>query len=292
VVGVVAGLGLAAGLFLIWWSAWAPDPPGRPVTGPDEPSRDRGALRGTLHQAGLAGVTPSAILAASAAAAAAAFVVAAGASRVLSVGGCFALLAGWAPIGYVRAQARRRRATLRELWPEIVDNLTSAVRAGLSLPEALSQLGERGPAPLREPFAAFGRDYRVSGRFGDSLDALKDRLADPVADRICEALRVTREVGGSDLGRLLRSLSTFLREDARTRGELHARQTWTVNGARLAVAAPWIVLAMLSTRPEAVAAYDSTSGVIVLAVGGAVSWAAYRLMLRIGRLPEEERVLR
>jgi tight adherence protein B len=30
----------------------------------------------------------------------------------------------------------------------------------------------------------------------------------------------------------------------------------------------------------------------VLTVGGAVSVVAYRLMLRIGRLPEEERVLR
>jgi tight adherence protein B len=50
-------------------------------------------------------------------------------------------------------------------------------------------------------------------------------------------------VGGGDLGRLLRSLSTFLREDARTRSELESRQAWTVNGARLAVSAhettPW-----------------------------------------------------
>jgi tight adherence protein B len=156
----------------------------------------------------------------------------------------------------------------------------------------LTQLGDRGPAPLRPDFVAFGRDYAATGRFGDCLDRLKDRLADPVADQIVEALRLAREVGGSDLGRLLRNLSQFLREDARTRAELVTRQGWTVNAARLALAAPWVVLALLSLRPETVAAYDTAPGVAVLAVGGAVSVVAYRLMLRIGRLPEDERVLR
>jgi tight adherence protein B len=103
---------------------------------------------------------------------------------------------------------------------------------------------------------------------------------------------MAREVGGSDLGHLLRTLSAFLREDARTRAELETRQGWTVNAARLAVAAPWIVLSLLALRPEAVAAYNTTEGAAVLAVGGAMCVLAYRVMLRIGRLPDEERVLR
>jgi tight adherence protein B len=105
-------------------------------------------------------------------------------------------------------------------------------------------------------------------------------------------LRVAREVGGTDLGRLLRTLSQFLREDARTRAELETRQGWTVNAARLALAAPWVVLALLALRPDSVVAYNSAAGVLVLCVGGGVSLLAYRLMLRIGRLPTEERVLR
>ena len=45
-----------------------------------------------------------------------------------------------------------------------------------------------------------------------------------------EGLRIAREVGGGELGRLPRSLSGYLREDARTRSELESRQSWTVNG--------------------------------------------------------------
>jgi tight adherence protein B len=87
-------------------------------------------------------------------------------------------------------------------------------------------------------------------------------------------------------------LSGFLRDDARTRAELETRQGWTVNAARLGVAAPWLVLAFLATRPQAVSAYNSTGGALVLLVGGAVSLVAYRLMVRIARLPAERRVLR
>lgn len=61
---------------------------------------------------------------------------------------------------------------------------------------------------------------------------------------------MTRELGGTDLGRLLDTLADVLRENARTRSELEARQSWTVNGAKLAVAAPWIVVLLLSSRPE------------------------------------------
>jgi tight adherence protein B len=87
-------------------------------------------------------------------------------------------------------------------------------------------------------------------------------------------------------------LADFLRDSARTRSELEARQSWTVNAARLAVAAPWIILMLLATRPEAVAAYNTASGAAVLLGGLVVSLVCYRLMLRIGSLPEEERVLR
>ena len=108
-----------------------------------------------------------------------------------------------------------------------------------------------------------GRSRTTTGSPGGSttrLDRLKDRLSDPVGDRLVESLRIAREVGGTDLGHLLRTLSGFLREDARTRAELETRQSWTVNAARLAVAAPWAVLAMLSTNPESVAAYSTATG--------------------------------
>lgn len=283
--GALLGLALGAGLLLIWRSG--------PRRGAVRPTRNGWSQRRTamLRQAGVAGVDSNQLLALQVGSGVATFIITLLVTATVSISACFAIFGVAAPVVLVSRLRRRRTTELRELWPEIVDNLTSAVRAGLSLPEALSSLGTRGPEQLRGPFSRFGSRYRASGRFMYCLDLLKDDLADPVADRICETLRVAREVGGTDLGRVLRTLSTFLREDARTRAELETRQGWTVNAARLAVAAPWAVLLLLATQQTTLEAYDSATGTSLLVGGGLVCTVAYRLMMRIGRLPEERRVL-
>ncbi|HEU5034540.1 MAG TPA: type II secretion system F family protein [Mycobacteriales bacterium] len=283
--GAVLGLVFGLGLLLIWRSG-----PRRPARRPRPAAADRAAE--LLAQAGYHAIRPRQLLAVCVGIGAVVGTLVVAVSQSASIALAFGCFAGYSPIALVKMRRRQRTAELRDLWPDVVDNLASAIRAGLSLPEALAQLGSRGPEPLREPFHRFGEDYRATGRFGECLDRLKAALADPVADRIVESLRVAREVGGTDLGRLLRTLSQFLREDARTRAELETRQGWTISAARLALSAPWAVLALLALRPETVDAYDTAAGVAVLLIGGGVSLLAYRVMLRIARLPEEERVLR
>lgn len=279
--GVLCGLGV----FLIWWSAWEQPPIAFKQSGPKR-------LETLLLTAGIEKVSGRGFIASCVGLGLFTVLVIFIITASLSIAACFGLFGAWLPLAIVGWRARRRTAMLRELWPDVVDHLRSAIRAGLSLPEALVQLGGKGPEELRDLFREFGADYRSGGHFDSALNKLKERLADPVADRIIEALRLTREVGGSDLGRLLGTLAEFLRESARTRSELEARQSWTINGARLAVAAPWIVLMLLASRPEAVAAYNSVAGISVLGVGLLVSGICYWGMLRIGALPEDERVLR
>jgi tight adherence protein B len=283
-VGAALGMGVGVGLVLVWLAFTSPMPARR------TPTRS-GRTRRLLDRAGLSGTTVAGLWAVCGAIAVVAFVAVQVVSRTVTVALAFSLLAGYLPLAMLAGRARRRQRELAEVWPEAVDNLASAVRAGMSLPEALTQLGHRGPEPLREPFLAFGVDYQVTGRFAESLDRLKQRLADPVGDRVVEGLRIAREVGGGELGSLLRNLSGFLREDARTRSELESRQAWTVNGARLAVAAPWLVLLLLCFQREVIARYSSPAGVVVLVVGGGLCLVAYRAMVRIGRLPDERRVL-
>ncbi len=280
--GALVGLGVGVGLLLVW-SAFALPPTGKV----ERTSR----LRRVLAEAGLAHVGTSSVVAMCVFLAMAAGLVIQAVTGTPPIAVCFAVFAGYAPIGVVRSRARRRAREFAEVWPEAVDNLASAVRAGLSLPEALGNLGSRGPEALRPAFEAFAADYQLSGRFGDCLDRLKQRLADPVGDRVVEGLRVAREVGGGELGRLLRNLSGYLRDEARTRSEMEARQAWTVNGARLAVAAPWVVLLFMTGQGEVIQRYNSPAGVAVLAGGAAACVVAYRLMMRIGRLPVERRIL-
>jgi len=284
--GALLGLVFGCGLLLIWRSG--PRAPQRRATGPSWADR----RRELLHQAGVDGVGPLQLIGAETLCGLVAAVLVLALTRTVAVAVCFAVFGAVVPELVVRRLQRRRQVALREVWPEAIDHLASGVRAGLSLPEGLAGLAVRGPLELRPPFARFAAAHRASGRFGPCLDALKADLADPVGDRVCETLRVAREVGGSDLGTVLRTLSELLRADARTRAELETRQGWVVNGARLAVAAPWLVLLLLGARSTTLHAYDSAGGSLLLAVGAAVCLLAYRLMLRIGRLPQEQRVLR
>jgi tight adherence protein B len=285
--GGLLGLLFGVGLLLIWRSG--PRAPRRQLrTSPSANER----VAELLAQAGYVSVRPQQLYAVCVASGVIGFILVAGVSRAPTIGFAFGSFVGYAPVALVRRRRRQRATELRDVWPDVVDNLASAVRAGLSLPESLAQVAVRGPRALQPAFSAFAADYRATGRFGDCLDRLKAALADPTGDRVVESVRVAREVGGSDLGRLLRTLSQFLRDDARTRAELETRQGWTVGAARLALAAPWLILAMLSLRPDAVAAYDTAMGTAVLAGGAAISLTAYRIMLRIAALPESERVLR
>lgn len=282
--GLVVGLAFGVGAMLVLVALTDTSRP-RPRRPP------RSWLADSIAGAGLVGVTPQGLVATSLVLA---LVVGASFGLLTAtwpVSLAFALIAGAVPIVLVRQRAHRRRAEMRELWPDVVDNLASAVRAGMSLPDALGALGTRGPEPMREPFALVSADYRATGRFTDALDDLKERLADPTGDRLAESLRIAHEVGGADLGRLLRTLSAFLRDELRVRGELETRQGWVANAAKVAVAGPWALLALLSFRSTSIQAYQQPAGIAVLVVGAAVSVLAYRLMVRLGRLPEDERVM-
>jgi tight adherence protein B len=281
---LLLGLMLGAGLFLVWWSFWPREERVRSA------SRDS-RLRQLLAQSGVEQVGPAGVVAAMIGCGVVSLLLVFILTRAVPIALCFALFGSLVPWVVLKRQAKKRRTLLRDVWPDAVDHLRSAIRAGLTLPEALIQLGDKGPEELQPAFREFARDYRSGQRFTDALDQLKYRLADPVADRLVAALRLTRDVGGADIGNLLSTLSEFLREDARTRSELESRQSWTVNAARLAVAAPWIVLLLLGTQPEAVKVYQTLTGLLVLAAGLAVSALCYQLMLRIGSLPEEKRVL-
>lgn len=278
--GALLGLLFAVGVLLIVAST-------RPSAGNRTFQTSR--IQSLIYQADLAKVTPTALVTSCIAAA---FVLGSLTLIVTAIPMAALLGAGLAatsPIVLLRRRARQRAAQRRASWPDAVDTLVSGVRAGLSLPEAVGDLGRRGPAALRSQFTGFEAEYRANGSFTRALAIVQEQLADPVADHVVAALVIAWEVGGTDLGGVLRTLSAFLREDARTRGDIEARQSWTVNAARVSVAAPWLTLALLCTRPEAVAAYSSWWGAVILGAAAAMSFLAFRLMITIGRLPRDQR---
>ncbi|QPK80842.1 type II secretion system F family protein [Schaalia sp. ZJ405] len=198
------------------------------------------------------------------------------------------------PLPFVAVSSRARRIQLNayRLWPDVVDGIIAGVRAGIPIADILGDIADSGPEEFRPAFAHFRSEYAVHGRLHDAMDVLKGCLAHPVADRIVETLRIACQLGGADLVSLLRAQSVLLREDARIRGELRARQSWTVNSARLGVAAPWVILLLTARYPGAGAAWNSSRGAGVLLGGLIACVIAFWLMRFVGRMDAERRTMR
>jgi tight adherence protein B len=245
-----------------------------------------------IEESGVSGLSGGRFLSLTVVVSVVTFFLVAGITSSAVVGLVFAGLAGWSPWAWLTGRRTRRAQQISQAWPDVLGSLIASIRAGVSLPEALLYQRTRVPDALRPAFDSFSSAYRASGSFLVGLDALRSSASDPIADRVVVALSITHDVGGTDVVRTLRTLSDFVRDDLRTRAEVLARWSWTVVAARLAAAAPWLVLFMMSTRPEAARVYGSTTGVAVITVGGLATVTGYRLMLRAARLPGESRLSR
>ncbi|MFB7251735.1 type II secretion system F family protein [Microbacterium sp. NPDC056234] len=281
---LLVGAALAAGL-LLCASPWLWPVRDRAV----ERTPRAGALTSLLEEAGLGSIRSRTLIMVMLALAAATAAVVWLLTGLAALAVIAALAAAAAPVTYLRGRRLRLRKARRQLWPDVCDLLIAAIRVGLSLPDAVAGLAESAPQAVRPAFAVFARDLRATGRFESSLDRLKTALADPIADRIIETLRMARQVGGTDLTGVLRALSSSVREDAALRGEVEARQSWIHGAAVLGVVAPWVILGLLVMRPEGVDAYGTAEGVLVIIAGAAVSVLAFRIMVRVGRLAEPKR---
>src|SRR4051794_2830813 len=150
--GALIGLLFGIGLLLAWQSG--------PRRRHRAPHRSSFVSRTDelLTRAGIEAVRPGQFYALIGTCGLVAFIASVAVSSSPTIAFAFAIFGGAAPVGIVRYRERRRMTELRDLWPEVVDNIASAVRAGMALPEAVAEIAVRGPESLRRPFQRFAID--------------------------------------------------------------------------------------------------------------------------------------
>jgi len=286
--GLVAWLVGVVGLFIagVWLTFWSPS---KSVARPTLSGTALSSLAAQMERAGWASLSPKATIGAwlgfSMLVGAVVWIV--WPIAVLAPLAILATLFMGRAIVHSALSARERR--LRSMWPGVVDHIRQAVRSGAGVAEALRLTANRVPPELHSPFHTFTADLERGFLLDEALTNLKGNLSNPIADRIIEALRMAHEVGGRELSAVLESLQSSVRADIAVREEALAKQSWIRAASKLGVSAPWLVLLVISGRPETLAAYSSASGSGLLLAGAAASVVAYRMMARLGRLPEDER---
>jgi tight adherence protein B len=208
---------------------------------------------------------------------------------ILSFSVCVALLA--LALEALSVRARARALQVSDEWPSVLESLESAAQSGISLLDSIRDLAESSQLLVSQDFAFA---YQLCER-GIGLDAaltqLKQRFGLSICDSTIETLRLVNDSGGAGYLSALRHQGRAIRASSSVSQQIQAKQGWVLGTAKIAVAAPWLIVVLLSGRPENAAAYSSLQGSMLLLAGLAASVVAVYLISKIGRTDEQIRVL-
>ncbi len=226
-------------------------------------------------------------------------VVAAGAVTFLVVFGLTGLVAvslvpavvvATMPKAYFSRKRAQRLARVQEAWPDGLRDILSSVRSGASVPSAIENLAKFGPEPLREAFQGFDVYSRSLGVV-PALEMVKDDIADPTGDRIIEVLILAYERGGTVVPSILEDLAEATTRDLWTIEQVRTEALEQKINSRVVFVLPWIVLVAMTARSGAFRDfYSSPAGLMVVAIGGAMSLLGVLIASRLGAQISEPRV--
>jgi tight adherence protein B len=136
------------------------------------------------------------------------------------------LLGGAAPFAVVYARRQRRFNTFEEQFPEALDLLGRAVRAGHAFTTGFELIGKELPDPVAEEFRIAFQQQGLGLPLKEALGNLAVRMPLPDVRIFVSCLTIQREAGGN-LGELLDSMSHIVRERFKLRRQV---QIYTAEG--------------------------------------------------------------
>ncbi len=123
----------------------------------------------------------------------------------------------------IRVLADRRAEEITLVLPDVLDQLTISVEAGLGFESALARIASTDDHALAQEFGRMLQDIKLGTRRIDALDSLAQRSSVNDLRQVVLALRQAESLG-VPLARTLRSLSLDMREKRRFRAEERANQ--------------------------------------------------------------------
>ena len=125
------------------------------------------------------------------------------------------------PMRYVRwRQARRLRDFNRRL-PDTLSLLSNALKAGLSLPQAVEAVAKNSSPPISEELDRVVREMKLGMSTAQSLTNMVRRVGSEDFDLIVTAISIHSSVGGN-LARILDSISSTIRQRVNVKGQIRA----------------------------------------------------------------------
>lgn len=132
---------------------------------------------------------------------------------VLGLG--LALLPWWR----VASKRRKRIDKIERQFPEALDLMSRAMRAGHAFPTAVKMVGDEMPPPLGRDFRILFDEMNYGVPASEALEHLAERVPVPDVSYFVVAVMIQRESGGN-LAELLDKIASIVRERLKLLGEV------------------------------------------------------------------------
>lgn len=175
---------------------------------------------------------------------------------------------GAGPVAYIALKRRKRLRLFEENFPEALDLLNRAVRAGHAFTTGLGMIASESPEPLAGEFRTTFEEQNFGLPLRDALQNLAERV--PLIDVrfFVTALLIQKETGGN-LSEILENLAHVIRDRFRIYRDARAKSAYgRLTAGLLILLPPLMVLALEMVNPNYMKAlYNDPIGLPVL-------WAA------------------
>jgi tight adherence protein B len=198
------------------------------------------------------------------------YVIAAGFSRSVPIALVIGIVCGSIPFVIANVKRQRRLRAFQKNFPEAIDLLVRAVRAGHAFTTGLEMIGNELPPPISEEFRTTFDEHNFGLPLRDALWHLAERV--PLIDVrfFVSALMIQKETGGN-LAEILENLAQVIRERFKILGEVRVRTAQGRLTALILISVPPSLLAFLaSTNPDYVRVLWTDPWGIKLLIGAVV----------------------
>ena len=186
--------------------------------------------------------------------------------RTIAIGTASAVIAFLAPRFYLRALKKQRLAKFNEQLEDALLSMSSALKAGFSITQALENVAAENRYPISFEFTLLLQELRLGVQFDTALRKMADRLESQDFELVAVAIITARQTGG-ELTSVLEELAGVIRERMRIMQRVRALTSQGRMQAWLIASVPFVLMfAMMRLAPDLMDAFfGSLVGIIVLA---------------------------
>ena len=183
---------------------------------------------------------------------------------------------------WVKSRSRRRLATFNKQLPIALQVMSTSLRSGFGIMEAVATVSREMDEPLSGEFNRIIEQARIGGSFETGLDEMVQRVESRDLRIVARALEIHRKVGG-DLASILDSVALTMRQREELRGHIIALTAQQRLGGMIVGLLPLWVLAFFSvTNPDFISPlWTEATGRMLLGAGLVMETTAFIVMRRI-----------